>query len=128
MDELTLPSFEMDCRDWLVVDPGEVGLPEEVAGSPVVAVLSTAVIEDETLYSIGAVLSLGLLDDDDRSEPTDEISELIDPDGDGRILRYVVAAPGRQLGLLAEFTLDDFAGSALRSRVEALLASFRWAA
>ena len=44
MDELTLPAFELDCRDWLVAEPGEAGLPEEVGGAPVLAVLSTAVI------------------------------------------------------------------------------------
>ncbi len=27
MKDLVLPSFEMDCRDWLVVTPDEVGLP-----------------------------------------------------------------------------------------------------
>ncbi len=127
MDELTLPAFELDCRDWLVAEPVEVGLPEEVAGAPVVAVLSTAVMERDELHSVGAVLSLGLLDDD-VSEFADGISRLVDTEGDARLVRYVVPAPGGQLGLLAEFTLDEAAGPTLRARVEALMASFRWAA
>jgi hypothetical protein len=127
MDELTLPAFELDCRDWLVAEPAEAGLPEEVAGAPVLAVLSTAVVERDELHSIGAVLSLGLLDDDDAIITSDGISQLVDIDADGRLVRYLVPAPGGQLGLLAEFTVDDCAGPVLRARVEALMASFRWA-
>jgi hypothetical protein len=127
MDELTLPSFELDCRDWLVADPAESGLPEEVAGAPVLAVLSTAIVERGQLYSVGAVLSLGLFDNEGRAEAPDGIHQLDDADSDGRLVRYVVPAPGSQLGLLAEFTLDDFSGSELRARIEALMASFRWA-
>jgi hypothetical protein len=126
MDELTLPAFELDCRDWLVAEPAEAGLPEEVGGVPVLAVLSTAVIERDELYSVGAVLSLGLLDDD-GSEPADGISELVDIDPDGRLMRYLVPAPDGRLALLAEFTVDIAAGAALRARVETLMASFRWA-
>jgi hypothetical protein len=129
MDELTLPAFELDCRDWLVAEPGEAGLPDEVGGAPVLAVLSTAVIEDDQLFSVGAVLSLGLLDGElpVEGEPSTGISRLVDADGDGRLVRYLVPSPDRRLGLLAEFTVDDFAGPALRARVEALMASFRWA-
>jgi hypothetical protein len=128
MDELTLPAFELDCRDWLVAEPVEAGLPEEVAGAPVVAVLSTAVVERDQLYTVGAVLSLGLLDDDAVPDLEGGISRLVDTEGDAQLVRYVVAAPGGQLGLLAEFTLDDAAVPTLRARVEALMASFRWAA
>ncbi len=131
MDELTLPAFELDCRDWLVAEPGEAGLPDEVGGAPVLAVLSTAVIEENELLSVGAVLSLGLLDDELPNEADDHpatgISQLVDADGDGRLVRYLVPSPDRRLGLLAEFTIDELAGPALRARVEALMASFRWA-
>ena len=127
MDELTLPAFELDCRDWLVIEPAEAGLSEEVAGAPVLAVLSTALVEHDELFSIGAVLSLGLLDDDDYVETSDGISQLVDIDSDGRLVRYVVPTPSGRLGLLAEFTVDDCAGPVLRARVESLMASFRWA-
>jgi hypothetical protein len=130
MDELTLPAFELDCRDWLVAEPGEAGLPEEVGGAPVLAVLSTAVIEADELYSVGAVLSLGLLDDESGESDDGGISQLVDSEGDadsGRLVRYLVPAPDGRLGLLAEFTVDDLAGPALRARVDALMASFRWA-
>ena len=46
MQDLVLPSFEMDCRDWLVATPDGTGIPEEVDGAPLLAVLSTAVIDD----------------------------------------------------------------------------------
>ena len=127
MDELTLPAFELDCRDWLVAEPAEAGLPEEVAGAPVVAVLSSAVVERDQLYSVAAVLSLGLIDEG-FPESTDGARQLLDPEVDAQLVRYVLPAPGGQLGLLAEFTLDEFAAPVLRARVEALMASFRWAA
>lgn len=126
MDELTLPAFELDCRDWLVAEPAEAGLPDEVGGAPVLAVLSTALVESDELYSVGAVLSLGLLDDDGVN-PAEGISQLVDVDTDSRLVRYLVPAPDGRLGLLAEFTVDDHAGPTLRARVEALMASFRWA-
>jgi hypothetical protein len=126
MDELTLPAFELDCRDWLVAEPEAVGLTEEVAGAPVLAVLSTAVIERDELYSAGAVLSLGLLDGEGL-EPGATVSRLAADDIDDHLVRYLVAVPGGQLGLLAEFTVDQEASSALHARIEALMASFRWA-
>jgi hypothetical protein len=129
MDEITLPAFELDCRDGLVAEPVEVGLPEEVAGAPVLAVLSTALVERDGLSSIGAVLSLGLLDDEsaDRDIGPGVVRRLVEPDSDGRLIRYVVPAPGGRLGLLAEFTVDDLARPELLARVEALMSSFRWA-
>ena len=59
--------------------------------------------------------------------PADGISELVDIDPDGRLMRYLVPAPDGRLALLAEFTVDIAAGAALRARVETLMASFRWA-
>ena len=43
---LELPAFELDCRDWLIATPQDGSVPEEIGGTPVVAVLSTAVIGD----------------------------------------------------------------------------------
>ena len=64
MTDLVLPAFEMDCRDWMVVSPTDAGLPEDVAGAPLLAVLSTVVIEDDIREATGA-LTVGLIDDDD---------------------------------------------------------------
>jgi len=65
-EELALPAFQMDCRDWLVITPEETGLPDEVGGTPLLAVLSTAVIDVEDFRSVSAVLTLGLLDEGSR--------------------------------------------------------------
>src|SRR3954462_15796068 len=53
--DLVLPAFEMDCRDWLVVGPAEAGLPEDVAGAPLLAVLSTVVIGADLEEATGAL-------------------------------------------------------------------------
>ncbi len=63
--ELALPAFQMDCRDWLVITPSETGLPDEVAGTPLLAVLSTVVLDADEFRSVSAVLTVGLLDDDE---------------------------------------------------------------
>src|ERR1700739_2615342 len=70
--ELALPAFALDCRDWWVITPSESGLPDEVAGAPLLAVLSTVVLDSDDFRSVSAVLTVGLLDDDDEvasSEP-----------------------------------------------------------
>src|ERR1700712_4717962 len=69
--ELALPAFQMDCRDWLVITPSETGLPEEVAGTPLLAALSTVVLDAEDFRSVSAVLTLVLLDEDDGALGTD---------------------------------------------------------
>ncbi len=61
MADLVLPAFEMDCRDWMVVSPSEAGVPEDVEGAPVLAVLSTVVIEDDLHEATGA-LTVGMID------------------------------------------------------------------
>jgi len=63
---LALPTFQMDCRDWLVIAPGETGLPDEVAGTPLLAVLSTVVLDADDFRSVSAVLMVGLLDEGDE--------------------------------------------------------------
>jgi hypothetical protein len=127
--DLVLPAFQMDCRDWLVVTPGEAGIPEEVAGAPLLALLSTAVIGPGDLSSASAVLTVGLLDDDAPPAVSPAFdcvaAEVIDADGDDRSVRYLVPSPDGRLALLAEFTMDGDTVE-VRQRIEALMASFRW--
>ncbi len=126
--ELALPAFQMDCRDWLVITPSETGLPDEVAGTPLLAVLSTVVLDADEFRSVSAVLTVGLLDDDDEIVGTDSswsgaaIVNIGEPD------RYVLPTPDGQLALLAEFTVTGRADAEIHRRIEALMASFRWAA
>jgi len=126
---LELPAFEMDCRDWLIATPEDGSVPEEVAGAPVVAVLSTAVIGSSFLTPASAVLSIGLLDepvDSVRLDAGSPVAELIDVDVAAGSARYVVPAPDGKLALLAEFTgVRDC--MELLERFEQLMASFRWA-
>jgi hypothetical protein len=127
--DLVLPAFKMDCRDWLVVTPDEAGIPEEIAGAPLLAVLSTAVIGLDDFTSASAVLTVGLLDDDaPPAVPPVRgcvAAEVIDPEGDERSVRYLVPSPDGRLALLAEFSIDGD-GFEVRQRIEALMASFRW--
>lgn len=131
MHDLVLPTFVMDCRDWLVVTPDDAGLPDEVAGAPLLAVLSTVLIEDGQFRPASAVLTVGLLDDD--LPPNVAVSggevarRLLDPEEDLRVRRYLMPAPDGRLGMLAEFTLPDGPDPALEQRVDTLMASFRWA-
>ncbi len=130
--ELALPAFQLDCRDWLVVTPSETGLPEEVAGTPLLAVLSTVVLDADDFRCVSAVLTIGLLDEEDEVfgvEPGWLCADLIDDDGEsGRPARYVRPTPDGRLALLAEFTVTGPADAEIHRRVEALMASFRWAA
>ncbi len=126
---LELPAFELDCRDWLIATPDDGSVPEEVAGAPVVAVLSTAVIGASDLMPASAVLSIGLLDepvDSVKLDADSPVAELIDVDVAAGSARYVVPAPDGQLALLAEFTGGRDCAELLR-RFEQLMASFRWA-
>jgi hypothetical protein len=126
---LELPAFELDCRDWLVATPDDGSVPEEVAGAPVVAVLSTALIDSSELSPASAVLSIGLLDepvDSVRLDADSPVAELIDVDVSAGSARYVVPAPGGQLALLAEFSSGSNCVELLQ-RFEQLMASFRWA-
>ena len=133
MADLTLPAFEMDCRDWLVLDAVEAGYPEDAAEAPVLAVLSTAVIDDDIREATGA-LTVGLLDDEDfearQVAPGADALELLDWTVEPGTRRYVMPAPGEhRLAVLAEFVVPgDLTGNGdeLDRRVEALMASFRW--
>lgn len=133
MADLVLPAFEMDCRDWLVVSPADVGMPDDVSGAPLLAVLSTVVIDEDLQEATGA-LTVGLIDDDEELDtravaPGSAAHELFDIDAAPGVRRYVMPAPnGQRLALLAEFVVcDDFEGE-LEQRVERLMQSFRWQA
>ena len=132
MGDLVLPAFEMDCRDWMIVSPSEAGLPDEVTGAPLLAVLSTMIINSDICEATGA-LTVGLIDDEEELT-TREVSpgaiaqELVEDSAPGT-RRYVMPAPGDQrLALLAEFVMGDDDGAELGRRVDALMTSFRWQA
>jgi hypothetical protein len=119
----------MDCRDWLIITPSETGLPDEVAGTPLLAVLSTVVLDADDFRSVSAVLTVGLLDDDEVSsvEPYWAAAD-DDDDRTPGAARYILPTPDGQLALLAEFTVTGNADAEINKRIEALMASFRWAA
>ena len=131
MADLVLPAFEMDCRDWIVLSPADAGVPEDVAGSPLLAILSTVVIEDDVMEAKGA-LSVGLIDGADELHtrevaPGAPVHELVGEDAAPGTRRYVVPAPnGAPLALVAEFVFGPEAGHELQDRVQNLMRSFRW--
>lgn len=132
MQDLVLPSFEMDCRDWLVATPDSTGIPEEVDGAPLLAVLSTAFIDEAGLRPASGVLTVGLMDDDVQAIRTLDddcpAAEIIGEDGEADVLRFVLPAPTGPLALLAQFTLPEGHDPEVIDRVESLMRSFRWAA
>ena len=132
MKDLVLPAFAMDCRDWLVITPSQAGLPEEVGGAPLLAVLSTAVIGSDSFRSASGVLTVGLLDTDVPSRPVaggPVARELLDEDWQhsDEALRFMLPTPDGQLALVAEFSTPDGADDEVVDRIQALMASFRWA-
>jgi hypothetical protein len=133
MADLVLPAFEMDCRDWLVLSPAEAGMPEDVEGAPLLAVLSTVVIGEDLGEATGA-LTIGLLDADEDLEtrevaPGAPAHELVDTDPPPGTRRYVMPSPnGHPLALLAEFVVTPDHEDELAQRVERLMESFRWQA
>jgi hypothetical protein len=132
MRDLVLPSFEMDCRDWLVVTPEEGVLPDEVDGTPLLAVLSTVVVGPDRFVPASGVLTVALVDDDppaSRPLPGGGVAaELIDPDAPEFGMRYVLPTPNGRLALLAEFAMPEGRDPEVVERVEDLMRSFRWAA
>jgi hypothetical protein len=132
MQDLTLPSFEMDTRDWVVVTPDEAGIPDEVAGTPLLAMLSTVVIGADSFSPASGVLTIGLVDDDTpAARPMDGGSvaaELVDPDADAFGMRFVLPTPNGRLALLAEFAMPEGRDPEVVERVEDLMRSFKWAA
>jgi len=132
MNDLVLPSFEMDCRDWVVVMPDEADLPDEVAGTPLLAMLSTVVIGRSSFRPASGVLTVAMVDNetpDARRVPGGDVAaELIDPDADGFGMRFVLPTPNGRLALLAEFAMPEGRHPAIVRRVEDLMRSFHWAA
>ncbi|MBE7187884.1 hypothetical protein [Jatrophihabitans endophyticus] len=130
MTDVALPAFEMDCRDWMVVSPSEAGMPEDVSGTPLLAVLSTMVVEDDIREATGA-LTVGIIEDDEELDtravaPGSIARELLDELPEPGTRRYVMPAPGQRLALLAEFVVENDDAAELDQRVERLMASFRW--
>jgi hypothetical protein len=132
MQDLTLPSFEMDCRDWVVVTPDEGGIPDEIAGTPLLAMLSTVVIGADRFTPASGVLTIGLVDDETPSgRPVDggEVAaELVDEETDEFGMRFVLPTPNGRLALLAEFAMPEGRDPEVVERVEDLMRSFKWAA
>jgi hypothetical protein len=130
MSDLVLPAFEMDCRDWIVVSPDEVGLPDDVDGAPILAALSTVLVDGGELLEASAVLTVGLFDGMSEQLPTRLVApgavaqELLVDDVLADATRYVMPAPGRRLAVLAEFAPTDH--PELQRRIEQLMVSFRW--
>jgi hypothetical protein len=130
MTDLVLPAFEMDCRDWMVISPAEAGMPDEVEGAPLLAVLSTVVVDDDIREATGA-LTVGIIDEGERLPirqvaPGCAAHELLDTDQTPGTRRYVMPAPGQRLALLAEFVVQGASDDELDQRVEKLMTSFRW--
>lgn len=130
MRDLVLPAFELDCRDWVVVTPSEAQLPDEIAGAPLLAVLSTVALEAGSFTPASGVLTVGLLDDDlPPLRPVGRVAaELLETEATDESRRYVLPAPDGNLALLAEFTFTEGVEPELVERIEALMESFRWAA
>jgi hypothetical protein len=104
--ELVLPAFQMDCRDWLVITPEEAGLPDEVAGTPLLAVLSTVVLDQVDFRSVSAVLTVGLLDDTDEGDDGQFIDGPMS--GSGRIaVRLTDAVDDRGSGGIGSLPAAD---------------------
>jgi hypothetical protein len=131
MADLVLPAFEMDCRDWFVLTPADAGMAEEVDGAPVLAVLSTVVIEDDLCEATGA-LSVGLMDGAEELEtrevaPGAPAHELMGDDSEPGTRRYLMPSPnGQPLALLAEFVVAPDRAHELPRRITRLMRSFRW--
>jgi hypothetical protein len=125
-----LPTFAMDCRDWLVHTPSQVGLPDELDGAPLLAALSTAVFSPEAFRSVSAVLTIGVADEDIRTRPVAGArvaARVIETDrAAGSSVRYVLPTPDGQLALMAHFDTSDGADAEIIGRIETLMASFRW--
>jgi len=130
MNDLVLPAFEMDCRDWLVLSPADAGMPDDVDGAPLLAVLSTLVIDQDIREATGA-LTVGIIEDDEdlatrEVAPGAVAHELLDLERVPGTRRYVMPAPNQRLALLAEFMVENDSDELLDQRVEKLMTSFRW--
>lgn len=73
--DLNLPTFGLDCRDWLVATEADGLLIDDSEEVPVVAILSTAVIRGAELTSARAVLSLALIGNDQSVGTPESVPE-----------------------------------------------------
>jgi len=132
MQDLTLPSFEMDCRDWVVVTPEDAGIPDELGGTPLLAMLSTVVLGIDRFTPASGVLTIGLMDEETPVavpvDGGDVAAELVDEESDEFGMRFVLPTPSGRLALLAEFAMPEGRDPEIVERVEDLMRSFRWAA
>lgn len=130
--DLSLPTFALDCQDWLVTTEADGILPEDIDGIPVLAILSTALVEDGDLCSASAVFSLGLMDDEDLDLIADGADLTVpevyvhETDWAHGHARFVVPAPDRSLAVIAEFSSAAAPSPDLVQRFHQLVSSFRW--
>jgi hypothetical protein len=119
----------MDCRDWIVLKPEEVGMSDEVAGSPLLAVLSTVLLGRD-FEEASCVLTACLLDEDmppmRQVKPGAVAAELVDLEDSDEAVRYLLPTPDGELALLAEFAIAGGMSREMYERIEALMASFHW--
>jgi hypothetical protein len=152
--DLNLPSFGLDCRDWLVATEADGLLVDESEGAAVLAILSTAIFRGAELASAQAVLSLALIDEASLTGTSGSTGEdggdgeyaesvpftghlenwagqdicVLDADWSAGYARFAVPAPGGELAVVAEFTSAPDPGRELIDRFYDLVTSFRWAA
>lgn len=130
--DLSLPTFALDCQNWLIRSEADSALSEEVDGLPVLAVLSTALIGHGDLESASAIFSLGLMDDTEldlitRSAGCDVpevyVHETAWNDGHAR---FVIPTSDSELAVIAEFSSERDPSPELVERFRDLMSSFRW--
>jgi hypothetical protein len=130
--DLSLPTFALDCQDWLVTSEVDSMLPEDVDEMPVLVVLSTALIGTTELESANAVFSLGLMDDTEldmmaqssgHGVPSVYIHETDWADGHARM---VIPTSDGYLAVIAEFSSAPDPSPKLVDRFHSLVSSFRW--
>ena len=153
--DLSLPTFALDCREWLVATEADGILPDDIGGVAVLAVLSTGIVAEGDLQSASAVFSLGLLDDEvdefDRivgAEVVDGFTDTVDDlditqkhdaatdqgpevyvhdvDWAAGHARFVVPSPDGSLAVIAEFSSATMPSPELVDRFHRLVESFRW--
>jgi hypothetical protein len=130
--DVELPEFTLDCRDWLVATEADGVFDDEICEGPVLAILSTVVIEAGQFHAATTVISLALLGDEFRGDlgvgpigfNADRL--LSDADWETGHARYVAPAPNGDLALVAEFSSEADPPLELSARFHELLASFNW--
>ncbi|MCW2526468.1 MAG: hypothetical protein JWM76_1328 [Pseudonocardiales bacterium] len=130
--DVELPEFTLDCRDWLVATEADGVFEDEICDGPVLAILSTVVIEGGRFHAATTVISLALLGDEVRFDTGlnpagfNADRQLGDADWETGHARYVAPAPNGDLALVAEFSSESDPPLELTARFHELLASFSW--